>query len=209
MAVRAIPIKKRPPGRPRSERARSRILRAAAALLVTQGPRRMSIEGVADKAGVSKATIYRWWESKGELALDALVGELVAKMKDIPDTGSVEGDLRGYIRTVVRTYGNPTVGKTQAAIIGEMQSDAALRRAYRVRVTEPLRTESRKIFARALARGEISRDVDVDLVLDLLIGAVFIRLLFDLGPLNQRVADSLVDVALNGISSAPGRSGPT
>jgi AcrR family transcriptional regulator len=205
MALRAIPIKRRPPGRPRSERARSRILRAAATLLVTQGPRRMSIEAVADHAGVSKATIYRWWESKGELALDALVGELVAKMKDIPDTGSVEGDLRAYIRTVVRTYGNPTVGKTQAAIIGEMQSDTALRRAYRVRVTEPLRTESRKIFARALARGEISPDVDADLVLDSLIGAVFIRLLFDLGPLNQRVADALVDMALNGISAAPAR----
>jgi AcrR family transcriptional regulator len=164
----------------------------------------MSIEAVADKAGVSKATIYRWWESKGELALDALVVELVAKMKDVPDTGSLEGDLRGYIRAVVRTYGNPTVGKTQAAIIGEMQSDAALRRAYRVRVTEPLRAESRKIFARALARGEISGDVDADLVLDSLIGAVFIRLLFDLGPLNQRVADSMVKVALNGISSGPG-----
>jgi AcrR family transcriptional regulator len=205
MAIRAIPIKKRLPGRPRSERSRSKILKAAAALLVTQGPRRMSIEGVADKAGVSKATIYRWWESKGELALDALVGELIARMKDIPDTGSVEGDLRAYIRTVVRTYGNPSVGKTQAAIIGEMQSDSALRRAYRVRVTEPLRTESRKIFARAVARGEVSRDVDADTVLDLLIGAVFIRLLFDLGPLNQTVADSLVDVALNGISSGHAR----
>jgi AcrR family transcriptional regulator len=160
----------------------------------------MSVEGVAERARVSKATIYRWWESKGELALDALVVELVAKMKDIPDTGSIEGDLRAYIRTVVRTYGNPTVGKTQAAIIGEMQSDEALRRAYRLHVTEPLRTESRKIFTRAIARGEIPRDTDIDLVLDSLIGAVFIRLLFDLGPLNLRVADSLVDMALKGIS---------
>jgi hypothetical protein len=75
-----------------------------------------------------------------------------------------------------------------------MQSDIALRRAYRVRVTEPLRTESRKIFARALARGEISPDVGADLVLDSLIGAVFIRLLFDLGPeqlANQRVQGEL------------------
>ena len=198
MPTRAIP--QRQPGRPRSERSRAKILKAAAALLTTQGPRRMSIEGVADKAGVSKATIYRWWESKGELALDALVGELVAKMKDVPDTGSLEGDLRGYIRTVVRTYGNPTVGKTQAAIIGEMQSDTALRKAYRLRVTEPLRTESRKIFTRAIARGEVSPATDVDLVLDALVGAVFIRLLFDLGPLNQRVADSLVDLILKGIS---------
>jgi AcrR family transcriptional regulator len=164
----------------------------------------MSIEGVADKAGVSKATIYRWWESKGELALDALVGELVAKMKDVRDTGSLEGDLRDYIRSVVRTYGNPTVGKTQAAIIGEMQSDMALRRAYRVRVTDALRAESRKIFTRAIDRGEIARDTDIDLVLDLLVGAVFIRLLFDLGPLNQRVADSLVDVVLSGIRDRRG-----
>jgi AcrR family transcriptional regulator len=164
----------------------------------------MSIEAVADKAGVSKATIYRWWESKGELALDALVVELVAKMKDVPDTGSLEGDLQGYIRTVVRTYANPTIGKTQAAIIGEMQSDTALRRAYRERVTEPLRSESRKLFTRAVARREISPDIDADLVLDLLIGAVFLRLLFDRGPLNQRVADSLVNVALRGLTSAPG-----
>jgi hypothetical protein len=101
---------------------------------------------------------------------------------------------------VVRTYGNPTIGKTQAAIIGELQSDMALRRAYRVRVTDALRTESRKIFTRAIDRGEISRDTDIDLVLDLLVGAVFIRLLFDIGPLNQRLAGSLVDVILKGIS---------
>ena len=205
MAARAIPRSKtvptRPPGRPRSERARAKILKAAAALLVTQGPRQMSIEGVAAKAGVSKATIYRWWESKGELALDALVAELVASMKAVPNTGSLRDDLRGYMRMVVRTYGDPVVGRTQAAIIGEMQSDPALRRAYRTHVTEPVRERSRQIFARAIERGEIPPNTDPDLILDLLIGAVFIRLLFDIGPLNQRVADSLVDVVLTGLQS--------
>jgi AcrR family transcriptional regulator len=160
----------------------------------------MSIEGVAAKAGVSKATIYRWWESKGELALDALVAELVASMKAVPNTGSLKDDLRGYMRMVVRTYGDPIVGRTQAAIIGEMQSDPALRRAYRNHVTEPLREQSRQIFARAITRGEIPADTDPDLMLDLLIGAVFLRLLFDSGPLNQRVADSLVDAVLTGAS---------
>lgn len=198
MAPWTIP-EKRAPGRPRSERSRSKILKAAAALLVTHGPRRMSIEGVADKAGVSKATIYRWWESKGELALDALVVELVARLRSVPDTGSIRGDLRGYMRAVARTYGNPTIGRTQAAIVGEMQSDPALRRAYRERVSEPLRKESREMFARAIARGEILPGTDSDLVLDTLIGAVFFRLLFDRGPLNVRVADSVVDVVLNGI----------
>ena len=159
----------------------------------------MSIEGVADKAGVSKATIYRWWESKGELALDALVVELVARLRTIPDTGSLRDDLRGYMRAVARTYANPTIGRTQAAIVGEMQSDPALRRAYREHVSEPLRKGSREMFARAIARGEISESTDIDLVLDMLIGAVFFRLLFDRGPLNQRVADSLVDVMLTGL----------
>jgi AcrR family transcriptional regulator len=159
----------------------------------------MSIEGVADKAGVSKATIYRWWESKGELALDALVVELVARLRSVPDTGSIREDLRGYMRAVVRTYGNPTIGRTQAAIVGEMQSDPALRRAYRLRVSEPLRKESREIFARAIARGEIDPGTDGDLVLDVLIGTVFFRLLFERGPLTERVADSVVDIVLKGL----------
>ena len=161
----------------------------------------MSIEGVADRAGVSKATIYRWWESKGELALDALVLELVAKLRTVPDTGSFRDDLRGYLRTVARTYGNNTIGRTQAAIVGEMQSDPVLRKAYTARVSEPLRAASREIFARAIARGEIVSDTDIDLVLDLLIGAVFLRLLFERGPLNERVADSLVDLVLKGLQS--------
>lgn len=159
----------------------------------------MSIEGVAAKAGVSKATIYRWWESKGELALDALVAELVASIRAVPNTGSLRDDLRDYTRMVVRTYGDPVVGRTQAAIIGEMQSDPALRKSYRTHVTEPVRERSRQIFARAMERGEISPTTDPDLILDLLIGAVFLRLLFDIGSLNQRVADSLVDVVLDGI----------
>jgi AcrR family transcriptional regulator len=159
----------------------------------------MSIEGVADKAGVSKATIYRWWESKGELALDALVVELVAKLRTIQDTGSVREDLRAYVRAVVGTYSNPTIGRTQAAIVGEMQSDQVLRKAYREHVSEPLRKESREIFSRAIARGEISPDTDADMVLDLLIGAVFFRLLFDRGPLTRAFADSMVDVVLRGI----------
>jgi AcrR family transcriptional regulator len=159
----------------------------------------MSIEGVAEKAGVSKATIYRWWESKGELALDALVVELLANLMAVPNTGSLRGDLRGYMHAVVRTYGNPSIGRTQAAIIGEMQSDLALRTAYRDRVSEPLRTESREMFARAVRRGEISPRTDIDLMLDVRIGAVFFRLLFDRGPLNQPVADSLVEAVLKGI----------
>jgi len=159
----------------------------------------MSIEAVADKAGVSKATIYRWWESKGELALDAFVLELVAKLRTVPDSGTLRDDLRAYVRAVVRTYGDRTIGRTQAAIIGEMQSDPALRKAYRSRVSEPLREASREIFARAILRGEIATDTDVDLVLDLLVGAVFLRLLFERGPLNSQVADALVDVVLKGL----------
>ncbi|HWO44706.1 MAG TPA: TetR/AcrR family transcriptional regulator [Methylomirabilota bacterium] len=197
MARTAIPTKSS--GRPRSEASRTRILKAAAALLATEGPRRITIEGVADKAGVSKATIYRWWESKGELALDALVGELVAKLRNVPDTGSLRDDLRGYVRTLVRVYGDEIVGPTQAAIIGEVQSDAALRKAYRERVTEPLRSRSREMFVRAAARGEIASDTDIDLVLDMLVGAVFLRLLFVRGPLNLRFADQLVDVVLEGV----------
>src|SRR5579872_5527324 len=82
------------PGRPRSEESRQAILAGAVELLHEQGVRAMSIEGIAARAGVSKKTIYRWWPSKGVLALDAIYEEWTNARGLTPDTGTLIGDLR-------------------------------------------------------------------------------------------------------------------
>src|SRR3979411_1444402 len=88
-------------GRPRSERARLAILQAAADLLLDQGGAQVSMDAVADRAGVSKATIYRWWPSRERLALEALT-EWASAGSPPRDTGTLRGDLLALVRPWVR-----------------------------------------------------------------------------------------------------------
>ena len=88
-------------GRPRSERARHAILEAAAELLLLRGLGAVSMDAVAERAGVSKATIYRWWPSKEMLALDALL-DWAGASAPARDTGALRGDLLALVRPWVR-----------------------------------------------------------------------------------------------------------
>ena len=87
-----------PRGRPRSEKAHKAILDAAAELLLARGLSAVSMDAVAERAGVSKATIYRWWPTKETLALDALYTEWAAARPHPRDTGSLRGDLLSLLR---------------------------------------------------------------------------------------------------------------
>jgi AcrR family transcriptional regulator len=194
-----IPAKR---GRPRSESAKAAILAAAASILRVQGLREMTIDAVAAQAGVSKATIYRWWDSKAELALDTILAE-VSRRIPLPDTGSLAGDLRLRARATVRAFGSPTVGPVMAALIGEAQADPDFAIAFRDRVIRPLREASAQIFKRAIARGEIAEDVPVDVALDLLVSPAYYRLLLRTGRLDARFADQVADLLLAGLQPAP------
>src|SRR5207245_8659067 len=116
MSTRPIPS---PPkrGRPRSVRTEKAILRAASELVAASGLADMSIEGVARRAGVGKASIYRRWPSKGALAFDAVADTILATQRT-PDTGSLEGDLREVAENWVRGSNNPRGGRTVAHLIG-------------------------------------------------------------------------------------------
>ena len=162
-------------GRPRSAEADRAILNAAVDLLAERGLAAMSIEEVAARAGVGKATIYRRWSSKGLLALDAFVTSF-QEQQPLPDTGTLRGDL-----------------------IAEAQHDPSLRAAWRERVLEPLRSQHRIMLDRAIARGEIPATVDQEAVLDLFFGAAQHRLLLDHLPLTDDFIRQVVDMILNGI----------
>ena len=99
------------------------MLAAATEILKEQGLREMSIDMVAARAGVSKATIYRWWRSKAELALDTALADARQQIP-MPDTGTLVGDLRVRARATARAFGSPKLGPAMAALIGEAQSDA-------------------------------------------------------------------------------------
>jgi AcrR family transcriptional regulator len=187
-------------GRPRSLEADRAILTAAAELLAARGLGGMSIEEVAARAGVGKATIYRRWPSKGLLALDAFVVSFRAE-QPLPDTGSLRGDLLSALRLWVRAVTSTPVGRLLASLIAEAQHDPELHAAWRDRVLEPLRTQHRIMLERAVARGEISPSVDKEVVLDLFFGAAQHRLLLGHLPMTEAFIESVVDVILGGIEA--------
>jgi AcrR family transcriptional regulator len=196
-------------GRPRSEKAREAILEAAAELLLARGLEAVSMDEVAERAGVSKATIYRWWPTKETLALDALYHEW-APPPDARVSGSLRGDLLSLLRPWVRLVGKRPYGRVIAALITEAQTDPAFAEQYRERFVEPRRDQARPLLLDAIARGELPATTDVELALDLLYGPLYHRLLHGHAPLSERFLRDLVDTVVAGLTSvhqppSPGR----
>jgi AcrR family transcriptional regulator len=190
------------PGRPRSERARTAILQAAADLLLDEGSARVSMEAVAERAGVSKATIYRWWRSKERLALDALL-EWTATGRAPRDTGSLRADLRWLVRPWVREIRSRPFARVIAELLTEAHADPAFAEDYRRHFVEPRRAPMRDAFERAIARGEVPADLDIEVALDLIYGPFYHRLLHGHAPLTDRFVTSVIDLALAGILTSP------
>jgi AcrR family transcriptional regulator len=175
MAATAIPMEKNR-GRPRSRQTNKAILKAAAEIVIATGLAEMTIEGVAERAGVGKASIYRRWPTKGALAFEAVVDAILAA-EPTPDTGSLEGDLARVAESWVRLSNAPRGGRTLAHFIAEIQSDPDLAVAWRERFVNRIRKERRPIIERAIARGEIPAGSDPELIMDLLYGPLYHRYL--------------------------------
>jgi AcrR family transcriptional regulator len=187
-------------GRPRSEASRNAILKAAGELLLKHGLNSISMDAVAERAGASKATIYRWWPSKELLALDALFSEWAPGPADQYDTGSLAGDLHKLIRPWARQLTAQPYGRVIAALITRAQSDPDFAEEYRARFVQPRREQGRAIFARAIDRGEIPADTDIEIALDLLYGPFYHRLLHGHAKLSDRFARTVVDYVAAAVS---------
>lgn len=190
-------------GRPRSEAARTAVLDAAAELLLVQGLSAVSMDAVAERAGVSKATIYRWWPTKETLALDALYTRWTTARPTPRDTGTLRGDLLSLLRPWARLATSRPYGRVIGALLTEAQSDPVFAQEYRQRFVEPRRDQARAIFRRAVERGEIPADTKVEVALDLLFGPLYHRLLHGHAPLNDRFVRDVVDMVLHGIRPTP------
>jgi AcrR family transcriptional regulator len=194
-AVELPPVRR---GRPRSKEADRAILAAAAQVLAERGLGGMSIEEVASRARVGKATIYRRWPSRGTLALDAFLAEF-RRQQPPRDTGTLHGDLLAALRAWIRSVTQTSAGPILAGLISEAQQDPGLAAAWRERVVEQLRVQHRGMLDRAAARGEIRADTDYEVVLDLLFGAAYHRLLHGHQPLTDRFARQVVGIIVAGL----------
>ena len=193
----------RSPGRPRSQAAYQAILQAANELLSRDGFAALTVEAIAAKAGVSKATIYRWWLSKAAVVMDGFLAATAPKIP-FPNTGSVREDFRSQMQIVLNLFTSQT-GRTIAALIAEGQTNPDLAEAFRSRYLAARRVEAKHILERGIARGEIHADLDLDVILDALYGPLYYRLLVGHAPLNALFVNNLVDLIMTAISGFPSK----
>ena len=182
----------------RNEHSRRAILAAAISLISELGYDRVSIEAIAKRAGVGKQTIYRWWPSKGAVALEAL-GESLATVTDFPDSGDIVEDLRTQMKGVTQLLGSTDVGRVYQGLLAAAQCDPALSRAHLDQIIEPATVAGHARIARAQDRGELRTDADPQEIIDLLYGAIYYRLLLHTRPLAPEQIDAALDIAFKGL----------
>jgi len=185
-------------GRPRSEEAHQAILDATLALLSEQGYSALTVEGVAVRAGVGKATIYRRWPSKLPLVVEAFGG--LPAFEDV-DTGDLRSDLCGMLRKYLDQFNATSLAVILPSIIGERLHNPEF-----AEVIDPLlrnrRQPLRRALERAVARGEIAPDIDLDLAADVIVGPIAVSLFFTGRRVGPKMVQPMVALALRGI--APG-----
>ncbi|WP_052088185.1 TetR/AcrR family transcriptional regulator [Paenibacillus wynnii] len=186
-------------GRPRNIETQNSILSSSYDLLLEKGFGAITVEKIAERAGVSKATIYKWWPNKSAVVMDGFLSAASARLP-VPDTGSVFNDVLIHATNLVR-FLTSREGKIITELIGEGQFDLGLAEAYRTRYFNPRRLEARDLLEQGAQRGELRENLDIELSIDLIYGPIFYRLLLTGEKLDDAYVQCLVTTAFEGIKS--------
>jgi AcrR family transcriptional regulator len=183
-------------GRPRSEQARRDILEAAYKLLETKGFHAVGSHEIASAAGVSSATLYRWWGSKEEILLDACF-EHMKPVLAVSGSGSALTRLRRYVLYVAEFLASDD-GAVMARLVTGIHDDTKLHRMFLERYVMPRRQMQRRFIREAIAAGELKRGTDTELLIDALNGPMFFRWLQAHAPLERSFAERILDRVILG-----------
>jgi AcrR family transcriptional regulator len=175
----------------RSAEAQAAVLRAADGLLVERGYAGVTVGAIAARAGVAKQTIYRWWQNKNDVLLDAFLQD-AAETLEPEDLGDLGGDLRGHLQRLAAFLTTTDAGAVFRALLAEAQHDPHLRSRLRQRFLDEQRRRDMRPIERAIARGDIPADLDLAFETDQLIGPVYHRVLVTGEPVDAAFTDRVV-----------------
>ncbi|MFF0631340.1 TetR/AcrR family transcriptional regulator [Nocardia sp. NPDC004151] len=190
-------------GRRRNEATHQAILDTSLRLLGESGGAPVTIDAIARAAGVGKQTVYRWWPSKGALLLDALTERSTLHVPT-PDTGSVRADLLAIIDSTFRGAQSDSTAPALRTLVREAAQDPHLAELLET-FTAQRRQAVLEVLERGRARGELSDDADLDLMVDQFYGVFWYRFLIGHAPLDTAVAERLTDSILAGNTEGPRR----
>jgi len=178
------------------------ILRATIDLLSEVGYVRVTVAEVARRAGVSKPAIYRRWSQKSQLVVEAMVTQMRPGKDN--DSGSAAGDLLALTEQLVSVLTQTPLGRVLPGLVAEMAADPVLAASYRNLIIEPNQRHWRAAIQRGIARGELSTETDVELVLNALAGPLYFCLLITGAPIDAGYARAAVDLVLARYGAADG-----
>jgi len=183
----------RPPGRPpRSEAVSHDRIIDAVVLLAREKPLDdVSMDEIASRAKVGKPTLYKWWPNKAALVLEMFKQRVVPSFP-VDSTATAEEAIRRQAKELVRHL-NGLFGKVSAQIIAEGQSNPVIMKEYRERYVHMRRNTTIPVIEKGYASGEFKRRVDPHLLIDMIYGPIYYRLLVRYLPLNQEFIDDLLD----------------
>lgn len=199
-------LEARPRGRPRSERARRAILKAAGELLERDGFSAVTVEAISARAGVSKATVYRWWPNKAAVVTDSFL-DLIAPEIRFASTGCVREDLLRQMRALTQVFAGKH-GRIIVSLVAAGHSDPEIAATFRARWTAKRRDEVRSVLSQGVENGELREDLDLDAAMDALYGPIYYRLLVGHAPLDEAFVNTLVDHVIKGIRATDGAATP-
>jgi len=183
-------------GRPRDPEADGRILDAAAALILAHGFDNMTVDDVAARAHVGKATVYRRWAKKEDLAVAAM-GQLYDAQMPTPDTGSIETDLREAFAQVL-AFANSEQGSAYIrTCIAESVRDPRIAALYRA-ANNRAENSAKLMFQRAIARGEVRRDANISAAVQIMSGILAVRTITEMSLPEPNEVDGLVELVIRG-----------
>jgi AcrR family transcriptional regulator len=187
-----------PPGRPRDPEVDEAILGATLTVLAGRGFAGLTTDRVAAAAGVSKATIYRRWRSKDDLLVAA--AQTLARQVPTPDTGSLRDDLTRIARGLSTVFARPGTAQLVAALVERMLHDDRLAEVLRSGFLTERRDAARTALERGRARGEVRPDIDLEVAVDLLAAPFYYRELVSGQPVDDALADEVVDAVVTWVS---------
>jgi AcrR family transcriptional regulator len=188
---------------PRAERSKQAILDATRELLAEDGDvGSLTVEAVAAQSGVAKTTIYRRWRDKWELALDAVMIDMLPGFAEPVDVGDTRKELVTFVDSARKNLSTLPSAPAMQGLASQIATDPELGRVYREQVVEPRREQLRPVIERGIARGDLRPDTDVRLVHEMMVGPIFYRLLFSGGPVDRKLSIRIADAILDGFSPA-------
>jgi AcrR family transcriptional regulator len=193
------PVNPRRKGRPRDASADERILAAAAQLILTRGFDNMTVDEVAAKARAGKATVYRRWAGKEDLAFAALE-QLYGTELPVPDTGSLRGDLRAGFSQALEFGGSETGRAYLRMSLAESLRDRRVGALYTA-AFESQEAAAREMLQRGIDRGELRPDFPMDIVADWFAGLLVLYAVIERPLPGQDEVEDLIDMLLDGIGN--------